>query len=141
MDLVTETREKIFKFENMLLQLPQIVCPTTHDFCEGLYARTMFIPKGTALTGAIHRSENFLIIRSGDISVWTEHGMKRMKAGEMVVSGEGHKRVGYAHEDTLLTTFHANPTNETDPELLWELFTVEDASEIEHEITLMLEAK
>ena len=134
-------KSKIEQFEAMLLQLPQVHLPITHEFCNGLYARTMFIPEGTALTGAIHREENFLVIRCGDISVWTEQGMKRLKTGDIVLSGEGHKRIGYAHSDTLLTTFHANPTNETDPELLWELFTVEDASEIEHEVFIMLGAE
>jgi hypothetical protein len=132
-------RSKIERFEQLLLQLPQVICPTTHDFCDGVYARSMFIPAGVALTGAIHRSENFLLIRYGDITVWTENGMRRMTTGEMVKSLPGAKRAGYAHTDTLLTTFHANPTNETDPELLWELYAVDDVSEIENEVALMIE--
>ena len=91
----------------------------------------MFIPKGVVLTGAIHRSENLMFIRSGDITVWTEEGMKRVKGGALVKSLEGLKRVGYAHEDTLLTTVHFNPTNERDPEELWQLFTVESLAELD----------
>jgi len=124
----------------MLKQLPQAETPVTHEFCDGIYARTMFIPKGVALTGAVHCNENFLIIRFGDITVWTKAGMKRLLTGELIFSKAGIKRVGYAHEDTLLTTFHANPTNETNPELLWELFTVPDETYLENEILLKLEA-
>lgn len=137
---LVDAKAKIYKFEAMLLQMPQAHTPVTHEFCDGIYARTMFIPKGVALTGAIHSNENFLIIRTGDITVWTEAGMKRLRTGELIFSKAGIKRVGYAHEDTLLTTFHANPTNEKNPELLWELFTVPDESYLEHEITLLLEA-
>ena len=130
---ITPTRETIQRLENMLLELPQVHMPTTHEFCDGLYARTMFIPAGTVLTGAIHRSENFLFVREGDITVWTENGMRRCVTGDMVKSLEGAKRVGLTHSDTTLTTVHFNPDNVTDPEELWELFTVEDAALIEHE--------
>ena len=125
--------EKIQRLEHFLLELPQVETPVTHDFCEGLYSRTMFIPKGTVLTGAIHRSENFMFIRSGDITVWTEEGMKRVQGGFMTKSFEGAKRVGYAHEDTLLTTVHFNPTNETNPEELWNLFTVESLAQLDED--------
>jgi hypothetical protein len=131
--------DKIQRFEDMLFKLPQVPLQTTHEFCDGIYARTLCIPAGVVLTGAIHRSENFLLVRSGDITVWTEEGMKRAQAGAMVKSLPGAKRVGYAHSDTLLTTFHPNPTNETDPEELWELFTVDDISQIENEVILQIE--
>jgi hypothetical protein len=141
---MTETKlvssDKIEQLEAMLLQLPQASLPVVHEFCEGVYARTMHIAAGTCLTGAIHREDNFLVIREGDIAIWTDKGMKRFKAGDLINSKAGIKRAGYAFTDTVLTTFHANPTNETEPELLWELFTVGDVSELEFKVNLLIEA-
>ncbi len=118
------TRDQMLRIEQRILQYPQVDMPTTHDFCDGVYARTMFVPSGTALTGAIHSGENFLFIRHGDITVWTEYGMKRVQGGEMIMSKVGSKRVGLTHADTLMTTVHANPTNETDAQKLWDMFTL-----------------
>lgn len=88
----------------------------THHFADGLYARELFIPAGTLLTGKIHRTTHLNIISKGEISVLTEDGMKRIKAPCTIVSKPGMKRVGYAHEDTVWTTIHG--TNETDLEVL-----------------------
>lgn len=136
---MTETLSKIQQLENHLLQFPRAPTPVTHEFCNGIYARNMFIPAGVVLTGAIHREDNFLVVRYGDIAIWTENGMRRFKGGDLINSKRGIKRAGYAFEDTLVTTFHANPTNETDPEELWELFTVPDIAELPFEVILELE--
>ena len=85
-----------------------------HYFAKGLYAREIFIPKGTLLTGKIHRTEHLNIISKGDISVVTEEGTKRITAPFTMIAKPGTKRVGYAHEDTVWTTVHA--TDETDLE-------------------------
>lgn len=87
-----------------------------HHFSKGIYAREMFIPAGTVLTGKIHRHEHLNIISAGDISVLTEEGPKRIVAPYTVVSPPGTKRLGYAHTDTVWTTIHA--THETNLELL-----------------------
>lgn len=91
-------------------------CTTTHYFADDLYARELFIPKGTLLTGKIHRTTHLNIISKGEISVMTEEGVKRLKAPCTIVSKPGMKRVGYAHEDTVWTTIHG--TEETDLEVL-----------------------
>lgn len=108
------TRNKIDTLETELRKLPQIEIETTHRFAEGLYAREIFIPKDTLLTGKIHKFEHINFITKGEISVLTEDGVKRIKAPFTMVSRPGTKRVGYAHEDTIWTTVHA--TSETDPE-------------------------
>lgn len=132
--------EKIKKLEHYLLQLPQVDMPVTHEFCEGLYIRTMKVTAGTVLTGAIHRGENFLFIREGDITVWTSEGMRHLFNGDLVKSNAGLKRVGYTHTDCIMSTIHFNPTNETDPEMLWEIFTVPDFATLDAEATKYLEA-
>jgi len=114
----------IYSLEAELLKLPQIDMPVDHDFCNGLYARTMHIPAGTVLTGAIHRSESFFLVRKGELIVSTDNGPRTLKAGDMSVSNIGTKRAGIALTDVEVTTFHANPTNEQEPQNLWNLFTI-----------------
>jgi hypothetical protein len=106
------SREKVLRLEEALKQLPPGDAPVTHHFSDGMYAREMLIPKGTILTGKIHRKAHLSVISKGDISVLTEHGVKRLKAPCILQSFPGIKRAGYAHEDTIWTTFHA--THETD---------------------------
>ncbi len=127
-----QIREQIAKLETALLKLPQVETPITHRFSKGIYAREMFIPKGTLLIGKIHKFENLNIISQGDISVLTEEGVKRIKAPCTIVSPPGAKRVGYAHEDTTWTCIHA--TEETDLEKIEEEViakTFEDVQAIE----------
>ena len=123
----------------MLLQLPQVLLRTEHEFCNGIYARTMYIPKGIALTGAIHAEENFFVVRSGAIIVYTEKGMKQCKTGDMYISYPGIKRVGFATEDTVIRTFHHNPENITDLEDIWEKYTIAEDAVLLNNETLLIE--
>lgn len=107
-------RDKILDLEAKMKTLPQLAIKETHHFSKGLYAREIFIPKGTLLVGKIHKFDNLNIVSQGDISVLTEDGAKRIKAPFTTVSKPGTKRVGYAHEDTIWTCIHA--TEETDLE-------------------------
>ena len=109
-----EMRQKIDRLEQVMLSLPQFEIEPKHYFADGLYAREIFVPKGTTLTGKIHKTEHLNIISQGDISVMTEHGIKRIKAPYTMVSKPGTKRVGYAHEDTVWTTIHASPERDLD---------------------------
>jgi len=111
-------REKLDALELEMKKCPQVEIPPRHYFAQGLYAREITIPAGTLLTGKIHRTQHLNIISQGDISVLTEQGPKRVQAPCTLVSPPGTKRVGYAHSDTVWTTIHANPTEETDVEVL-----------------------
>lgn len=119
------TRETVMAFERALTQFGvehgTLIDPdelTRHWFAPGVYCRGLFIPKDATLTGKIHKHEHVNIIAQGDISVLTEHGVKRFTAPHVLVSSAGIKRVGYAHEDTLWITVHANPDDERDMEKL-----------------------
>jgi len=106
------SREQIVRLENELRKFEPIEIETTHRFADGVYAREIFIPKGCLLTGKVHKTVHLNIISKGEITVWTEDGMKRLKAPFSLVSKPGTKRVGFAHEDTVWTTIHG--THETD---------------------------
>jgi hypothetical protein len=103
---------------------PQIQMDVIHHFSKGLYARELHIPKGTILVGKTHRFENLNIISKGEISVYTDEGIRRISAPCTIVSPPGTKRVGYAHEDTVWTSIHA--TNETDVDVIEKEVIAED---------------
>lgn len=123
----TPTKDQITRIENLILQCDQVDTPIKNYFSTGMYAREMFIPAGTVLTGAIHKVEH-LSIFVGDITVWTEGGMKRMTGHNTFISKPGAKRVGYAHADTWCTGFF--PTDKTDVTEL-ENDLVEDAHRLQ----------
>jgi hypothetical protein len=116
---------KIYRLEDELLKQPQVEMPITHEFCNGLYARTMFIPKHTVLTGAIHRHDSFFCLRKGRLIVTTQNGSpKLIESGFMCVTKSGEKRAICSLDDCLITTFHANTDNEQDEFILWGRLTI-----------------
>lgn len=133
-----EMRKKILELEAMLLQMPpatpgtfgRIEMPVTHHFAPGVYMRELFIPKGTLLTGKIHRTEHLNILAQGEIVVITEDGPKRLKASTVIKSQPGIKRVGYALEDSVWITVHHNLDECRDPDLIEERLTARTFEEI-----------
>ena len=118
--------QSIYDLEAALLRLPQTEIPLEHDFCNGLYARSIAIPAGAVITGAVHRSESFWVVRAGELVFTNDNGDPMVAhAGCMGVSPAGIKRAGLALTDCIFTTFHANPDNELDPKRLWDLYTIE----------------
>ena len=109
--------------------------PLTHHLCNGVYARELFIPVGTVLTGKIHKTKHISIIQQGDISVMTEEGMKRIQGPAIIQSDAGMKRAGYTHTDTIWITIH--PTELTDiAEIEESLFYDSDLSWIDYHETI-----
>lgn len=134
------SRAQILRLEDAIRTLPPVELITTHEFSKGnkaagivgICARTLLIPKNTALTGKIHRHENMNVFLKGDITVVTENGKKRFTEPGVVVSPRGVKRAAYAHEDTTWITFLA--TDETDIEAIERMFVAETYEEFEQMI-------
>lgn len=114
----------IYHLEEALKNCPQVELPLYNDFCKGIYARTILIPAGTMLTGAVHKDECFFLVRNGCIIITTDDKPIKAESGFMAISKAGTKRAGYAVIDTLVTTFHANPEELRDEDKLWDHFTV-----------------
>ena len=108
-DTTPVTRERIFDLQAALAGMPQVECPVRHFFAGGLYAREMFIPAGTCAVGKIHRHDQMTMVL-GDVTIVTP-GQEpvRIESCEPFVSPAGIKRAAYAHVDSFITTFHANP--------------------------------
>lgn len=123
-------RCSIMKLESVMKEMTdqQVEIKTTHHFAPGVYMREIFIPKGTTLIGKIHKTEHLNILSQGELTVWTEDGMKRLKASTVIKSKPGIKRAGYAHEDSIWITVH--PTEETDLEKLEEKLIAKSFDEV-----------
>ena len=104
--------ERVRELEDELLQMPQVMLPTEMIAHGRMAARTIFIPAGTTLTGVLVNHDNICIV-SGDITVTTDEGPKRLTGFHVIPAGSGFKRAGIAHEDTWWTCLWH--TDLTDP--------------------------
>jgi len=114
----------IYRLEQAIYSLPRVEMPVTNDFIKGVYARTIHIPAGTVLTGAVHKDECFFLVRSGSVLITTDGDPIKADAGFMSITKPETKRAGYALVDTVVTTFHANPEELREEKELWDHFTV-----------------
>ena len=101
-----DVRALVYALEGELKRLPQVEISIEHEFAFGLYTRKIFIPAGHALTGRLHKQDDFQIVFSGDISILTENGMKRFIGPATFTSKAGVKPFAYAHSDTHYATVH-----------------------------------
>lgn len=122
------TRQDVARLEQHLLTMPPVEMPVTNHFSHGVYARELFIPAGTIITGKIHLHENLNVLLSGEISVLTHDGsVKRLSAGYVEVAPPGMKRVAFAHTDTRWLTVHG--THERDVDKIEQEFVVRTEQE------------
>lgn len=123
-------REKLDQLEAILKTHEQAEIPVKHRFSGGIYAREITIPKGTLLTGRIHKFDHFDIMLSGDMTVSTDSGdVKRLSGLNIMEGTAGKKRAGFAHEDTHWITFHCS--DERDPEEMYEYLTCGSFEELD----------
>lgn len=120
MEIIEKSNPDMLAFVNQLeaqmTTMPQADVPVWNNWAPGVYARTILIRAGVALTGAIHKTEHLCII-SGDHEFTTDEGMQRIThPHHIMLSKPGAKRAGYSHADTWFTTVHA--TDERDLEKL-----------------------
>lgn len=121
--------DKIRRFEAALMAMPQVDMQTSHLIHGAMYARTIFIPAGTAVTGTMTKLDNICIV-CGDITVTTDNGMQRLIGFHVLPATKGYKRIGYAHGDTYWTTM-----SQTDAK------TVEDAEDAMTDESAMLQTR
>jgi len=100
-------REKICKLEKYMCSLPQVEITLKHYFIKGLYAREMIVPKDVLMSGLEHRTKTIGIMSKGEMIVWNEDGTRpHIKAPFTHIGEPGTKRIGYAVEEVIWTTFH-----------------------------------
>lgn len=123
-------RARIRDLESLMKAGPQVDCPIRNLFSPGIMMREMTIPAGVVVVGLEHRMRHMNIVSKGRLIVWTEEGMKEIVAPCTFESMPGTKRAGYALEETVWTTVHANPDDETDIAVLCERYTTSKHTEL-----------
>lgn len=132
---VEQRRSQLLDWEDMCTELRAtdgVEIPVTHHHASGVYAREIFLPKGTFAVGEIHKHDHINTLSKGSIRVATEDGIQDLVAPCTFVSRAGVKRAGGAIEDTVWTVYHA--TESTDPEEIREEFIAEDYNELNLQI-------
>ena len=123
-------RAKAERLEKQLLNAPQVDCPVREFFAPGIYAREISLSAGTVLVGAVHKVENLAVLSKGRLILATDSGPVEISAPHILTVKPGAKNAATALEDSVWTNFLPNPTNETDPDKLVEMFTESKACEL-----------
>lgn len=94
--------DKVGRLESLALTLPQVAIRTEHTLHAGLYARTVMIPAGVVLTGALIKIPTVLIM-SGDAIVHTDAGPLELHGYHVLSADAGRKQAFVALTETHLT--------------------------------------
>lgn len=123
-----EYQHAVDSLERAMLAVPEhlVDLPLRHVFTHGLYVRQIFMPAGTLCTSRIHRTQHPYVVVAGRVSVFipgTEASdgqptVEHITAPHFGVTEPGTRRVLYMHEDTVWMTFHPNPDDTHDLELI-----------------------
>ena len=109
------SREDIERLQAEMAKLPQATLSTEHYFSDsGMYCRKLFRQAGTLIVGKVHKQDHLFICAMGEILVWTEQGVKTLKAGDVVESKAGTKRVTLALQDSIGITVHKTDKKDLD---------------------------
>ena len=106
------TREQILRLEADVKQMPQVELTTEHYFSDGMYCRKVPRVAGTLIVGKVHKKDHFFMCAQGEIVAWSEKGMVKLCAGDIIESKSGTKRVTLALTDAIGITIHK--TDKTD---------------------------
>ena len=113
---------KVRELEAIILTMPQVEIPTQQLLHAGMYARTMFVPAGTTVTGAFMTCPTILII-SGNFKVYIGSETLSLSGYNIIPAKANRKQAGYAISDTFVTMLF--PTNAKTIEQAEEEFTNE----------------
>jgi hypothetical protein len=94
--------DKVRQFESQALSMPQIDIPTSHVIHAGMYARTIMIPAGTILTGALIKIATILII-NGNVIAYIGSETIEFTGYNVLPASENRKQAFLAKTDTYLT--------------------------------------
>ena len=126
------SREQVDRLQSEMAAMPQAELVTEHQFSPGMYMRKLYRPAGTLIVGKVHKEPHFFLCAKGEIIAWTENGMKRLQAGDVIESKPGTKRVTLAVTDAIGITIHR--TDKTDLDEI-------EAELIEPDVTALFDAR
>ncbi|WP_298069393.1 GNAT family N-acetyltransferase [uncultured Mailhella sp.] len=101
-----ETVARIAAAGELARSFPQEELRLEHEFWAGLYARTLFVPKGVMITGVCIRIPTLLIV-SGDMLALGNAGFERFTGYRVLKGQAGRRALFVAVEDTAMTMLFA----------------------------------
>lgn len=94
--------ERVRDLETVLTEMPQEPIGTDHVLHGGMYARTVMIPAGVAITGAVIKLATLLIVQ-GHAQVFTDDGSVELHGYNVIPASARRKQAFAAITDTWLT--------------------------------------
>jgi hypothetical protein len=98
--------DKVRELEAKLEQMPQLELTTHHIIHGGTYSRTVMMPAGSALTGALLTIPTSVIV-CGRATVFIGERTLELDGYNVLPASAGRKQAFYAHTDVWLTMFCA----------------------------------
>jgi len=108
------SRDQIDQLQAEMVKMPQLELQTEHFFVPGMYCRRVYRPAGTLIVGKVHKHPHFFLCAKGEIIAWTETGMRKLQAGDVVECQPGTKRVTLATQDSIGVTIHKTEKTDLD---------------------------
>ena len=108
--------DQVRTLERLALEQPQVELTTGHVLHAGLYARTVFVPAGVMVTGALVKIATLLIVH-GDALVYLDGEPLRLQGYSVLPASAGRKQAVVAQSDTHFTmVFATDATTVADAE-------------------------
>lgn len=104
--MTDQALEKVRELERFVATLPQKAIETQHVIHGGMYARTILVPAGVVLTGALVNVPTVLII-NGDVRVYIGDDVLDLQGHNVLAASKGRKQAFIADTDTWLTMVFA----------------------------------
>lgn len=98
--------DRVRELERVNMQREQTPIVTHHLIHAGLYARSITMPAGTVLTGALVTRSTVVIVQ-GDATVATGEDSARLTGYHVLPASAHRKQAFLAHEDTTITMLFA----------------------------------
>ena len=92
----------VCELERQFLTVPQTRIPTHHLIHTGMYARTIMVPAGLPITGALMKIATILII-SGDFILYSGDRPIELHGYHVFAGSPNRKQAGLAISDTWVT--------------------------------------
>ena len=109
--------DRLDRWEAFVSDKPQIECPLTHTYPEGLYVREIFAPAGSIITSLIHKFDHPFFLLRGKLTVISEtEGLVTYTAPMYGITLPQTRRAILIQEDTVWVTVHPNPLNKKNHE-------------------------
>lgn len=79
----------------------------SHYFADGIYVRSLVIPKGVNIVGKMHRKACINIMLRGDITIYADGDSERFIGNYIGVAPAGTQKAAFTNEETVWLCIHA----------------------------------